>query len=502
MSILGPFLAPRASVEDPTVPLTSSTLLDWLGIRPTAAGIHVTEEKSLGMPAVWAAVNIIAGTCASLPLHAYRRGDASRKPLTGGQGANLLESPHPDLVPYDFWELVHTQRLLWGNAYLRKLRNALGQIVELWPIHPSRVKVGRVTGAIGIPTKDVGRKIYAIDGGEDAGGQTLYDEQILHLPAFGYDGVCGVSPIRIAAQGIGLSLAAEEYGARLFGSGSLASGILQTEQRLKPEQANALHSRWREKAAGIATAHDVVVLDSGVTFQQLTIPPEDAQFLQSRRFQVAEIARMFGVPLHLLQEVEGSTSWGTGIAEQTLGFVIFTLRRWLIRTEQSLTQILRPEPVYAKYSLEGLLRGAPKDRADFYTKMWQLGVYSTNDIRELEDKPPVEGGDTRYVALNYGQLGQVNTPKGAGGNGQPAELTGAQQAKAIAEIAQKVYLAVDGNKILTTEESRTLLNAAGAGLDPSSPFPDEEPPTPADPTQDPADLTQDTAVPEQETADA
>lgn len=488
MSILGPLVAPRASIEDPTVPLTSTSLLDFLGIKPTAAGVHVTEEKSLGMPAVWQAVNLIAGTCASLPLHAYRRGDQNRTQLTGGQAAALLDNPHPDLVPYDFWEIVHAHRLLWGNAYLLMLRDQLGRLVELWPIHPSRVKVGRITES-GDPSY-VGRKVYAIDGGLDAGGLTLHDDKILHLPAFGYDGISGVSPIRIARQGIGLALAAEEYGAKLFGSGSLAAGILQTEQRLRPEQANALHQRWREKATGITTAHEVVVLDSGVKFQQLTIPPEDAQFLQSRNFQVKEVARMFGVPPHMLMDVEGSTSWGTGIAEQTLGFVIFTLRRWLIRTEQAVTRILKPEPVYARYSLEGLLRGAPKDRADFYTKMWQLGVFSTNEIRELEDKGPIEGGDVRYVALNYGPLGQT----GAGGNGQdqPAEPTSAETARKVAEIAQKVYLAVDGNKMLTTEEGRTLLNAAGAGLDPANPFPETPEPAPADPAQDPADLGQET----------
>jgi HK97 family phage portal protein len=410
VSILGAFTVPRASLENPQIPISSASILDWFGIKPTAAGINVTEESSLGMAAVWSAVNLIAGTCASLPLKAYTRGDQSRKPRETGLAATLLDNPHPDLVPYDFWEIVHAHRLLWGNAYLLKLRNQGGQLTELWPIHPSRVKAGRVTSATGITTQDVGRKIYAIDGGEDAGGMTLYDDKILHLPAFGYDGICGVSPIRIARQGIGLGLAAEQYGAQLFGSGSLASGILQTDQRMKPEQANALHRRWKEKASGLGNAHEIIILDSGAKFQQLTIPPEDAQFIESRRFQIAEVARIFGVPLHLLQEVEGSTSWGTGIAEQTLGFVIFTLRRWLIRTEQSVTRILKPEPVYAKYSLEGLLRGAPKDRAEFYTKMWQLGVFSTNDIRELEDLGPVTGGDTRYVALNFGILGEQKPP--------------------------------------------------------------------------------------------
>jgi HK97 family phage portal protein len=410
MSILGPLLGPpRASIENPAVPLTSSTILDYLGIVPSASGVAVTEENSLGMAAVWNAVTLIAGTCASLPLHAYKKGDIQRRRLSTGLAANLLENPHPDLVPYDFWEIVHSHRLLWGNAYLLKLRDQSGRLAELWPIHPSRVKVGRITadGAMG-NARDIGKKVYAVDGGLDAGGLTLHDDKILHLPAFGYDGVCGVSPIRIARQGIGLSLAAEQYGAKLFGSGSLATGVLQVDQRLKPEQADALQRRWKQKAAGLSNSHEAVVLDGGVKFHQLSIPPEDAQFLESRRFQVAEVARIFGVPLHLLQEVEGSTSWGTGIAEQTLAFVIFTLRRWLIRTEQSVTRILKPEPVFAKYSLEGLLRGAPKDRAEFYTKMWQLGVLSTNDIRELEDMGPVEGGDARYVALNFGKLGETN----------------------------------------------------------------------------------------------
>lgn len=418
MSILGAFVAPRASIENPTVPISSSTILEFLGGKPLASGVQVTEKTSLGMPAVWQSVNLIAGTCASLPLHAYKKGDVQFKKLTTGQSATLLEDPHPDLVPYDFWEIVHGHRLLWGNAYILKLRNALGVIKELWPIHPSRVKVGRES--------ETGQKVYAVDGGEDAGGLTYVGNySILHLPAFGYDGTTGLSPIRIAAQGIGLSLAAEEYGAKLFGSGNLASGILQTEQRLNPEQADHLHRRWKAKAAGIANQHDIVVLDSGVKFHQLTIPPEDAQFLESRNFQVREIARMFGVPPHMLMDVEGSTSWGTGIAEQTLGFVIFTLRRWLIRTEQAVTRMLRPDTVYAKYSLEGLLRGAPAERADFYTKMWNVGAFSTNDILELEDRAPVEGGDVRYRPLNMGILGEGDTNTVDPANSNPKQLPAA-----------------------------------------------------------------------------
>lgn len=381
-------------LENPAEPLTSSTILDWIGGPKVAAGVSVTEKSALGMPAVYRAITLIAGTAASLPLHPYRRSDDVRLPLNGGQGAELLASPHPDMTPFEFWELKYAFVAGWGNAYSRKLHDRNDVLRELWPLHPSRVQAGRA--------KD-GTKVYVVDGDE---GEPLTDREIFHVPGFGYDGITGCSPIRLARQGIGLAMAAEEYGARLFGSGSLASGILQTEQRLEEGQADALKARWKAKMTGLGHAHEVAVLDSGAKFQQLTIPPEDAQFIESRRFQIQEVARMFGVPPHMLMDTTTSTSWGTGIEQQTIGFVVFTLRpNWLTRFEQRVSQILRPGPVYAKYALEGLLRGDSTQRAEFYNKLWQIGVLSTNDIRRLEDLPPVDGGDTRYRPLNMGVLG-------------------------------------------------------------------------------------------------
>lgn len=385
----------RAQLENPTYPLTSTTLLDMLSGPKGAAGMAVTEPGSLGMPAVWRAVNLIAGTAASLPLHAYRQTDDVRLPVGGGQAAQLLSSPHPDLTPYELWEQVYVHLLLWGNAYLRILRNRHGQIRELWPLHPARVRAGRESEA--------GAKVYQIDGDTE---MAWNDEHVLHIPGMGYDGVCGVSPIRLASQGIGLALAAEEYGARLFGSGSLAAGILQTEQRLSPEQADALKTRWKAKVGGLEKAHDVAVLDSGIKFQQLSIPPQDAQFIESRRFQITEIARLFGVPPHMLMDTDRSTSWGSGIEQQAIGFVVYTLRPWLTRVEQRVTRLLRPNAVYAKYVLEGLLRGDSTQRAAFYNQMWQIGALSTNDIRRLEDMPAVDGGDVRYRPLHMGVLGE------------------------------------------------------------------------------------------------
>jgi len=396
--------ARAATIESPEVPLTSTTLVDWLGGPKSHSGVSVSEQSSLGMPAVWRAVNLISGTAASLPLHAYRRGDVAREPVTRGPAAVLLDEPHPDMTPFEVWETAYGHLCLWGNSYFRILRNGLGQVRELWPLHPSCVKAGRDSTS--------GLKVYGVTH-EDGYCEPHTDQTLLHVPGFGYDGVCGVSPIRAAREGIGLAMAAERYGAALFGNGSLASGILQTEQRLEQSQADALKARWEAKAKGLANAHTAVVLDSGAKFQQLTIPPEDAQFIESRRFQINEVGRMFGVPAFLMGETEKSTSWGTGLEQQAIGWVKFDLRRYMIRFEQRITRLIRPDNVYARYSVEGLLRGDSQARAEFYRTMWELGVLSTNDIRGLEDMSPVEGGDQRYRPLNMGALGTVedSTPE-------------------------------------------------------------------------------------------
>lgn len=388
----------RSSIESPLVPLTSSTLLDWMTGPQSHAGVHVNEQSSLGMPAVWRAVNLIAGTVASLPLHAYQYSNDVRVPVADTQSsAKLLANPHPDLTPFEFWETMMAHLLLWGNSYAQILRNPLGQADELWPIHPARVKVGRA--------KDM-TKVYVINGDEQ---NPRSDDTILHIPGFGYDGVTGVSPIHLARQGIGLALAAEEYGARLFGSGSLASGILQVDRQLTQDQAEALKARWKSKVGGLERSHEVAVLDNGAKFQQLSIPPQDAQFIESRRFQISEVARIFGVPPHMLMDTDKSTSWGTGIEQQGIGFVVYTLRPWLTRVEQRMTRLLRPGTVYAKYSVEGLLRGDTAARYTSYATARQWGWMSINEIRKLEDLAPVANGDGMIQPLNMAPIDQPAT---------------------------------------------------------------------------------------------
>lgn len=397
MTLIDALRGARNSIEDPRVPITAGTLIDFMSGPQTNAGVTVSEKNALTMPAVWRAVNLIGGTCASLPLKAYKLNGTGRTPMPSGQAVDLLNRPHPDLTSFEMWEQVFSHLLLWGNAYLLVLRNQMGAVAELWPLHPSRVVAGRATD---------GTKVYVVDQNQQS---PKTDREILHIPGFGYDGVTGISPIRLARQGIGVALAAEEYGARLFGSGSLASGILQTEQRLTQEQADALKARWKDKNSGLKSSHDTVVLDNGAKFQQLTIPPQDAQFLESRRFQVIEIARIYGIPPHMLMDVEKSTSWGTGIEQQGIGFVVYTLRPWLTRVEQRVSRLLQPGNVYARYSVEGLLRGDVQTRYGSYATARQWGWLSVNEIRALEEMDPVEGGDELLQPLNMAPLG-TETP--------------------------------------------------------------------------------------------
>lgn len=397
MSLFGLFES-RASVESPAVPLTASSLAELLGGGgPLEAGVTVTETGSLRMPAVWRAVSVVANVSAALPLHTYKVGTKDKVSV------DLLENPHPELTRFELWRLVYVHRLLWGNAYLQKVTNGAGQVVQLWPIRPDRVQVDRERPEETNPSG----KVFWIQT-ENDGRVRRTPKEILHLPALGYDGITGCSPIRAAAEGIGLGIAAERSAAKLYGSGNMISGVLQTEQRLNPEQAAALKANWRAKMGGSQAAHDVAVLDSGASFQPVAMPYKDSQFLESRMFQVTEVSRMFGVPPFLLMATEKSTSWGTGLEQQAQGFVTWDLApTWLTPTEQRVTKELLPTTVYAKYQLGGLLRGDSSARATFYRAMRDSGAYSANDILALEDMPPITGpeGDMRLQPLYMAPLG-------------------------------------------------------------------------------------------------
>lgn len=407
----------RRSIENPELPITSTALAEWLGQGfAVDSGVTVTPTGSLAMAAVWRGVNLLSGVCAALPLKGYRRGaDDSRSALP----VPILSDPHPELTAYEFWRLTYVHRLLWGNFYAFKVRGGVGHVLQLLPLSPEGMRVGRYRWAMN-GSNPTG-KVFAYS--DESGSHSWTPAEVLHIPGFGYDGVTGVSPIRMARQAIGLSLAAEKYGAKLFGSGSLMSGALQTDQRLTEDQAALLKANWKAKMAGLDHAHEVAILDSGAKFQSLTMPNNDAQFLETRKFQAGEIERFIGVPPFLMMDTEKSTSWGTGLEQQATGWVTFDLApQWLRPTEARITKELMLPNVagdsFAEYSVEGLLRGDSAARGLFYRIMREVGAFSANDIRRLENRPPIEDGDQYLQPLNLAPLG--TTPPAASNGPNPS----------------------------------------------------------------------------------
>lgn len=388
----------RRSIENPAVPLTSAALSDLLsGGQQTASGISVTTESALGMPAVWRAVNLISSVSASLPLKTYRKSTKDRAVV------RLLDNPHPDKTQFELWEYAYTSVGLWGNSYQRKVRNESGIVSWLDPVPPSSVKVGRVKADEYTPDG----KIFEVTL-EDGGTIPLTSRDILHIPGFGYDGRVGCSPVRMARQTIGLGLALEQSGANLFGSGNLLSGILQTEQIIDDEQATRLKTRWRQANSGLSSAHDIAVLGAGASFQPITMPNSDAQFIESRRFQIAEVGRWFGLPGHFLGDTEKSTTWGTGIEHMSIGMVVYTLKpSWLTRFEQRITKEATPPGIYAEYDVRGLLQGDSAARGAYYQIMRGVGALNADDIRGFENMPPIPGGagQSYLQPLNMAPLG-------------------------------------------------------------------------------------------------
>lgn len=402
MSLFGLFDRRDGNINNPSHPLTSTTLLDWLyGGQQQDSGIVVSETSALKMSAVYRATALLSGLGGALPLHSYVKGTREIRPSA------ILADPHPDLTAYEFWRLTYVHRLLWGNFYAQKIRNRAGALQWLHPLNPASVWVGKARPI----AENLSGKVFEVTQ-DDGSHVTLTSRDVFHLPGLGYDGISGLSVVKMAAQGIGMAQAAEGYGARLFGSGNLLSGILKTSQRLEQPQAEALQKRWKQKMGGLQSAHEVAVLDSGAEFQSLTMPNDDAQLLESRAFQISEIARFTGVPLFLLMETEKSTSWGTGLEQQAQGFVTFDLHpQWLAPTEQRITKELLPSDRYAKYKVEGLLRGDSTSRAELYTALRNLGVLNADEIRELEDMTPIADGSGQIYLqpMNFVRLGTEPT---------------------------------------------------------------------------------------------
>ena len=372
-----------------SIGLTDPRLFRALGSVPTSSGETVNTASVLGLAAAWACVNLLAGTIASLPLMVYRTRNGARTVASDHPLYRILhDSPNADQTALDFWEFVCASLELHGNAYAEVVRARNGRIIALGvPITPELVTVRRQgTGALEYEWVDQGRRIIA--------GQ----ERVLHIRGFGGNPLGGLSTLSAGRQSFGLAQAIERASGDTFRNGVRPSGLLKTADTLTIDQRKQAEELLQEKFAGAINAGRPMLLDRGMDWVQLSISPEDAQMLQSRAFSVEEVCRFFGVPPFMVGHTEKTTSWGTGLEQQTLGFQKFTLRRRLKRIEQALEKQLlsvadRLAGITIEFNLEGLLRADSAARASFYQLMLTNGVMTINEVRSLENLPPVEGGD-------------------------------------------------------------------------------------------------------------
>lgn len=395
---------PISSLNNPNSSVYQA-LMGLEGGATTYAGTSVNATTALQIGAVMSCVRLIAETGASLPRKVYRRTADGREELRLPGDEFLWGQPNPETLGQFFWENVYAHLLLAGNAYIYTPRNALGKLTEMWVVDPRRVTPTRVKP--NSPTDPT--LLYFVD------GEPYGPDELLHIPGFGTDGIKGLSVVTYARQTLGAALATEEFGARFFGQGTQLSGVLTTDQELKEATVKRLDANWKAAHAGKQNAHKVAILEGGLKWTSISVSPADAQFLEVRKFQRSEIASLFRVPPHLIGDVERSTSWGTGIEQQNIQFITYTLLPWLTRIEEAISDRILAQPDrFFKFSVDALLRGTLKERYDAYRVAREGGWLSVNDILKLEDRQPIANGDDHLQPLNYAPLGSVPQPTTGG----------------------------------------------------------------------------------------
>lgn len=363
----------------------------------TTSGNRVTEQSAMQMTAVYACVRILSEAIAGLPLHLYHYTETGSKEKAIKHPLYFLlhDEPNPEMTSFVFRETMMTHLLLYGNAYSQIIRNGKGEVIGLYPLMPNRMTVDR---------DDKGQIYYQyLVSDSDAptmkeGTVNLKKEDVLHIPGLGFDGLVGYSPIAMAKNAIGLSIATEEYGAKFFANGATPGGILEYPGTVK--DPDRVRESWN-KGFSERNSHKVAILEEGMKYTPISISPNEAQFLETRKFQIDEIARIFRIPPHMVGDLEKSSF--SNIEQQSLEFVKYTLEPWLMRWEQSINRALlspnEKSTYFVKFNVDGLLRGDYQSRMSGYATARQNGWMSANDIRELEnlDLIPVEEGGNLYL---------------------------------------------------------------------------------------------------------
>lgn len=361
----------------------------------SAAGKPVSPRTAVQMTAVYACVRVIAETVASLPLHIYESSDqGNRKAVEHPLYRVLHNAPNTEMTSFVWRETMLSHLLLWGNAYSQIVRNGRGKVLGLYPLLPDQMEVDRDAQ---------GRLLYTYTTREQK-TVNLRQEDVLHIPGLGFDGIMGYSPVALEQNAIGLGIAAEEFGSRFFANGATPSGVLTHPNTVK--NPKALRESWNAAYGSSSNAGKMAILEEGMKFERISMPNNEAQFLETRKFQVAEICRIYRVPPHLVGDLEHATF--SNIEHQSISFAMHTIRPWLVRIEQALNKALFEEygegRFYAQFNIDGLMRGSYKERMEGYAIARQNGWMSANDIRELENMNPLSDADGGNAYLCNGNM--------------------------------------------------------------------------------------------------
>ena len=401
---MGIFTGLFRSRDKPLDDLTTGNRYSFI-MGASNSGKRVTERSAMQITAVYSCVRILSEAVAGLPLQFYRTTDTGGKEKAIDHSLYFLlhDEPNPEMTSFIFRETLMTHLLLWGNAYAQIIRNGRGEVVALYPLMPDRMKVDR----------DGDGHIYyeyMVYDNDDAAGRTgtnesgkvyrLSPRDVLHIPGLGFDGLVGYSPIAMAKNAIGLAIATEEYGSKFFANGAQPSGVLEHPGVLKDPAR--IRENWQATYGGSENSHKIAVLEEGMKYTPISINPQDAQFLETRKFQINEIARIFRVPPHMIGDLDRATF--SNIENMSLDFVKYTLDPWLARWEQAMSRALlsgkeEKAKYFFRFNVDGLLRGEYKARMEGYAIGINNGFMCPNDVRDLEnlDLIPDELGGNLYM---------------------------------------------------------------------------------------------------------
>ena len=449
-----PLLSLRSLFANTVNKLAGYTLISdsgsWTYTGISTTGQNVNQASSMTYSAVWAAVRAISEGVASLPLQVFRRGhDGSRSKANDHPLYRILhDQPNPEMSALTFRETLMGHALVWGNGYAEIVRDKnSGRVQQLWPLDPSQVE----------PVRDENGELFY-----KYGSVIFLPSEILHIKGLSFDGVKGYSVIAQAKNSIGLGMAVEEFGSTFFGQGGKPAGVISVPGKLNSEAIQNMRKSWEDMHATVKNAHRVAILQNGVTYQTIGTPPDDAQWIASRQFQLQEVARWFKIPASKIGAGAGTYS---SLEQDNLAFLQETLRPWLIRWEQEINfkLISSLDQLYAEHNQDALLRGDTAGRSAFYASALSWGWLSRNDVRALENLPPFIGGDAYMIPKNMdpafgpGQtpaavdqaktLGQMPTPPAPDPTPAPAPQQNTFGFAKLLEAARKQIRKIEANHL-------------------------------------------------------